>query len=229
MVGAMGFALVCVLAGCAEIGGDAYLVARAVRESMGSGPPLPDFSSGLSSKYRYLMVQVNDSRAAVLRLGFEELTDSGLLESWYSNDGVLIQTLNGRLASVQGLPVEWRSVRWQGTSGLALPSESSIRRNRDVVPGYVFDVADVMHDQASAFGDVPRAALAGQATAGYWSQFKWYKESVMTEPGSMALPASWFAVGTHRGMVGMVASYQCLEIGYCLKLARWPLESAPQS
>lgn len=218
-------ALVQLLLACSSVGGDALTIINAARQSTSSSSTLPDFSSGLDPKYRYLWVQAGDDRAAVLALGFEEVTPKGTLETWYATGGGFIQTLNGRLASSQGLQSQWAAVKWIGQPGLGDQIASDVRRFRDVLPSYVFGVEDQLHTESMPFAQVPPSVLPEFGPSGFWSKYRWFKERVVTTPGTMSVQDSWFATGSHRAQSRtIVASYQCMDQHYCLKTARWPLE-----
>lgn len=211
------------LSGCSSVGGDASSLVKLVRQSW-QDAPMPNFSTGLNPKYRYLWLHVTDRSPVVLALGFEEVTPNGLLETWYSNDNAFVQTINGRLAAVRGLRYEWTSVRWLGQPVLSDAAAPAVVRTRDVFPSYAFGVTDQLFAQTVSFSQVPAQVLPRVGESPYWSEYAWIKETARTHPVAQALPDAWFAVGVHRGLRSTVAGFQCMAADFCLSFARWPLE-----
>lgn len=185
---------------------------------------MPDFASGLNPQYRYLWLQVPGRQPVVLALGFEESTPSGLLETWYSSDNAFVQTLNGRLASVRGLALQWRSVQWQGQPEMGTVSIAPVLRTRDVLPSYTYGVVDQLVSQAVSFVQVPPAVLPPVGGAAFWTQYPWFREKITTQPSHMSVADSWYAVGVHRGLRSVVGGFQCMDQKFCFTFARWPLE-----
>ena len=216
------------LQACSSFKSDALLFIDLARGSLNEGPALPTPSNGLDLKYRYLMVQVVGQPAAMLVLSNEYSTPNGLLEVWVAADGSLIQTMNGRLGSLSGLATQWSSVRWIGTPiedpTLVESVGDATQRIRDVMPTYAYNVADVLHSERVDFALIPHHAIPSQGDLDQWGKHTWLQERVVTSPGNMSPGDSWVALGTHRGLRGVVASYQCIDKTLCLKTARWPIE-----
>lgn len=216
------------LQACSSFKSDALLFIDLARGSLNEGPALPTPSNGLDLRYRYLMVQVAGQPAAMLVLSTEHLMPNGLLEVWVAADGSLIQTMNGRLGSLSGLSTQWSSVRWVGAPiedpALVASVGVAVQRIRDVMPIYAYNVADVIRSEKVDFALVPRDAIPSQGNLAQWGKYTWLRERVVTSPGNMSPGDSWVALGTHRGLRGVVASYQCIDKTLCLKTARWPIE-----
>jgi hypothetical protein len=208
------------LAACSSLSGDYGLVVEAISLSR-QQVQLPTFSSGLNSRYRYLAVHPTGGTKAVFILGFESITPQGLSEVWYSADGVMLQTLNGRIAATRGYPFQWASVSWhqQGTA---------LERSRDDLSAGVFSVVDSITTRSVGFSSVPPHAWASWVTASAAvSQLIWVQDDITTQPATLSPGTGWVAHGTHRGANNWVFSHQCLNAGYCFSLARWPLEVEP--
>lgn len=216
------------LQACSSFKSDALLFVDLARRSVSAGPELPTPSSGLDLKYRYLMVQVVGQPAAMLVLSTEYSTPSGLLEVWVAADGSLIHTMNGRLGSNTGLETQWPSTRWIGAPiedpALVASVHVAVQRIRDVMPTYAYNVTDVLSSEKVDFALVPRYAMPSKGDMAQWGKYTWLQERVVTTPHNMSPGDSWFAIGTHRGRSGVVASYQCIDKTFCMKTARWPLE-----
>lgn len=207
----------CTVAGCGSIAGDYGLVAQSLWQSR-SQPPLPTFSSGLNAKYRYLSVQPTSGIAAVFVLGFERQTPVGLAEVWYSADGVMLETLNGRISRTRGYPVQWASVVWHA-------DDNALVRQRDDLSASTFGITDHITPTPIGFAQIPTNVWAPwQAHAARLSQFAWSHDVATTAPVAFAVPGGWVAQGEHRGLKSWVFSYQCLGSAFCVHLARWPLE-----
>lgn len=221
------------LQACSSFKSDALLFVDLARRSVSDGPTFPTPSTGLDLKYRYLIVQVVGQPAAMLVLSTEHSTANGLLEVWSAADGSLIQTTNGRLGAFAGLATQWSAVRWIGVpfegSAPVAPGSATVQRIRDVLPDYAYNVTDVFHTEKVDFTLVPRHAIPAQGDLGQWGRYAWLRERLVTSPGKLGPGDSWFAIGTHRGRPGVVASYQCIDKSLCLKTARWPLEQADTS
>ncbi len=210
--------------GCASVGGDSALIIKSVQQAI-APPSLSDSAAKLDPRFRYLWVQAASQSPVILVLGFEESTPNGLQETWYSADGGFIQTLNGRLSANRGLAWQWNSVRWVGQPGSV--GNSPVVRFRDVLPAYGYGVADRFTAQAADFKDVPAKVLPPLSPAQTWSRYQWFIERSQTEPNAFSVPDAWFATGVHRGLHGVIASFQCMQPDYCIKTARWPLATLP--
>ncbi len=214
------------LVGCSSFKSDALLFAEIAKTSFGSGPDLPTPSTGLDLKYRYLMVQVNGQNPSMLALSTERQTVNGLLEVWVASDGGTIQTLNGRLSASSGLATQWISVRWVGAPVIDENIKTGeVKRLRDVMPHYTYNVADTLSLTPVNFANVPQNVMPAQGDRAHWAQYNWFQERIETHPSSMRIGDAWIALGVHRGLQSVVASYQCVDQTLCLKTARWPLET----
>ncbi|GEM_PF-6446633 len=185
----------------------------------GKQPELPLFGSGLDPAYRYLYVKPNDGVAAIFVLSFEKRIPQGLLEGWYSADGVYVSTLDGRLSAVHGYSVGWTQSSWQWQGG------GRLVRTRDVSTNHLYGVVDIVESNVSTVQLAP-VTLTGWLSRSSvpLSLLTWQVDRHRSSPVSQSLPDAWLAFGWHRGLYSMVASHQCLEPDFCFHLARWPLD-----
>ena len=194
------------------------------------------------ARYRYLRVEVDGHPPGMLALGYLDHAAQGVVEVWYSASGEVLRTLNGRIVGTVGLQTDWASVRlhplppvWDAllVDRVLNPAPLVFTRVRSVMPGYRFDVTEAV--QLSRVGAaLPRALLAvlpPTLPESLAAHYQWFHESYVdasaanaTTESASALPDSWFAWGRHRGVAGVVFSYQCLAPDFCLKLQRWPVQ-----
>ena len=214
--------LAALVGGCASLSGDYGLIGQALLKSH-APLALPNFGSGLNAKYRYLAVYPQGGIKAVFIMGFERSTPLGLVEVWYSADGVMLETLNGRLSGTRGYPVQWASVQWAGDA-------SALVRTRDDLTHGIFGVVDLIHPVAVEFSGVPAHVWSPWLSQpAVLANLSWFTDKVHTQPSTGAPAAGWVAQGVHRGQSTWVFSHQCLAVDFCLHLARWPLEIGPAS
>jgi hypothetical protein len=170
--------------------------------------------------YRYLRVDVQGSKPALMVLAFEDPDPHGMIEVWYSASGQVIKTQLGRIVFTSGLQHNWSNVRLNFEGNNWLPSEESVvtyRRLRDEMPGYRHQIADdikVASLSAPSSKQLP-AHLPHDAV----KSWKWFQEV-----SSGTLPVVKYAWGVHRGLATIVYSEQCLAPTYCLQLTRWPIQ-----
>ena len=173
--------------------------------------------------YRYLRVDVDGRKPALMVLAFEESDPFGSIEVWYSASGQVIKTQQGRIVATSGLQTNWNRVKYSGLEPEWLPKSGSAvqyQRVRDEMPGYKYGLTDSVKLQSlPEFPaiDLPKALTYEQA-----SRFKWFRET-----SSGGLPNAWYAQGLHRGLTTVVYSEQCLSVKFCLKLLRWPIQENP--
>jgi len=67
-----------------------------------------ELNPGLS----YLRVTIKD-KPLLMVLGYTEVLPQGTLNTWYSNQGEVLQLLNGRVWSTAGLAIDWKNVRFE--------------------------------------------------------------------------------------------------------------------
>lgn len=210
------FVLVLSLSGCSTLLGDVGLVVQNIWQNRAE-PPLPTFDSGLLPRYRYMLVHPVGGTPAIYILGAERNTPQGLWESWYSQDGAFIETFNGQLTNLRAYGVRWFSGQWQASNGKLI-------RSRDVLGLQLFSVADVVSTSPAHVSGLPAPMLVtlNQRVPAH-STWQWFTQVYQTTPSQAALPSAWLAMGTHRGIHWVVASYQCASPALCLRMLRWPV------
>jgi hypothetical protein len=186
-------------------GGDAHIPAK------------PDLA------YRYLRVDIEGRKTALMVLAFEEAHPNGAIEVWYSASGQVIKMQNSRVIATSGLETDWLRVQYspQAPEWSQLSNQpTQYSRLRDEMPGYRYAVADAL--QLSAVQGVPAIRLPQSLPPATAQSYRWFQER-----SSSTLPPAWYAWGVHRGQATVVYSEQCLSAQLCLKLQRWPLQEAP--
>ena len=187
-------------------------VSRTVADAMGWGPGVDAIV--LNPQLRYLRVSAS-GKPVLMVLGYEQATPSGLLETWYSNSGEVLQLRDGRLQSTAGLPLDWRAVRYKGLPDWAqLPGLGSARfeRERDEMPAYRFGLSETVLIKAVA---APRNARLTGLPA---DALAWYEETVQDRP--YALASARYGVRRQDGQV--VYGEQCLSPDFCIAWQTWP-------
>lgn len=175
----------------------------------------------LNSQYRYLRVDVEGRKSALLVLGYVDPHPRGDIEVWYSSSSEVLKLQNGRIIGTSGLEVDWRAVRYDPTppSWSNIPAQGGVyARSRDMMPGNRYAISDQIELTEWHGLDAPvQGAKLGKLADK--SGYRWFKEVSI---GQVALPASWYAVGLYQGRNMVVYSEQCLTKSLCLKLTRWP-------
>jgi len=171
----------------------------------------------LNPKLRYLRVTIKD-KPLLMVLGYEEAIPQGTLETWYSNQGEVLQLLNGRVWSTAGLAIDWKNVRYQ-----ALPTWSSLEgsgsvafvRSYDQMPRYAFDVTEQV--QIYPVPTPTNANLTGMPA----SQLKWFEEKA--KGTSHALPSARYGLAMNDGQPVVVYGEQCFAANLCFSWQTWPV------
>ena len=171
----------------------------------------------LNPQLRYLRVTIKD-KPLLMVLGYEEANHQGTLETWYSNQGEVLQLLNGRVRSTAGLAIDWKNVRYP-----ALPSWASLVggafhefvRMHDQMPRYAFDVAEQV--QIYSIPAPTNANLTGMPA----SQLKWFEEKV--KGTSHALPSARYGLAIDNGQPVVVYGEQCFAADLCFSWQTWPV------
>lgn len=168
--------------------------------------------------FQYLKV-TSYGRPAYLVLGYTEPASGA--QVWYSAQGEVIKLQNGRLVGALGLETEWRDVRWgdvpawQSLTHTPDSTEWTFRRERDVMPGYRFNVSESLRLRAVSLGRVKTQlgkALPSLADSTAWL---WFEENTTD------LPPAFYALDAKRQPPQVVWTYQCLSPGFCLSLEPW--------
>jgi hypothetical protein len=178
--------------------------------------------AGLDPRFTYLRVTVGKP-VVFLALGYVDPHSNGQVEVWYSAKGEVIRLQNGRVVGAAGTLTEWRQVRvpvmpsWRE---LAKQSEAySWQRERDVMPGYRFDVRDTLQLQRIAAPS--RSAVVGIAPA----LLTWFEETSVSVPANQiatdTLRPARYAVEFSGDTERVVYGEQCLNAELCITWQRW--------
>jgi len=171
----------------------------------------------LNPKLRYLRVTIKD-KPLLMVLGYEEAKPQGILETWYSNQGEVLQLLNGRVWSTASLAIDWKNVRYQALPTWAiLVGSSSVEfvRSYDQMPRYAFDVTEQV--QIYPVPTPTNANLTGMPA----SQLKWFEEKV--KGTSHALPSARYGLAMNNGQPVVVYGEQCFAADLCFSWQTWPV------
>ena len=148
----------------------------------------------------------------------------GDIEVWYSGNGEVIRTQNGRIVATSGLPIDWRAVRFASSppSWSAVPAEGAFyQRSRDEMPLHRYAITERLKlarlaDQPSAVSMAPLPLAQARAAT-------WFREDTLSSTAE-PVPSALFAWGNYAGQGAVVYSYQCLSATFCLKLMPWPVQ-----
>jgi len=178
---------------------------------------LDDFQ--LNPNLRYLRVTIKD-KPLLLVLGYTETLPQGTLDTWYSNQGEVIQLLNGRLWSTVGLAIDWKNIRYEVLptwSKLMSQGSSQFLRTRDQMPGYSFDIQHVVHIYSVA------APLQSNLVGQHATQLKWFEEKVESTK-SDNLPSARYGIALKDGQPVQVYGEQCFSNELCFSWQAWPVQ-----
>lgn len=194
-------------------------------------------SGRLDSSLKYLHITLENELPTLLVLGYVDAPVVGqpAVLTWYSGTRQALQTQQGRVVYLSGLPGAPAQVRYQ-PSPIHWPNPKSpfhMQRMWDVPTFYHYSLQESRTLHAIDVADVPRVIqrhlsrhllphvpggtpLKGsQAHPGSWL---WFVEH------GPAGPVSWYATANIQGGVQeVVYSYQCVLVNQCLHLAPWPL------
>lgn len=175
--------------------------------------------AGLDPRLAYLRVTAK-GRAAFVLLGYVEPHPQGPVEVWYSGELETLRLQNGRLVGLSGSSGEWHGVRlpelpsW--TDLLAHEGAFRWQRQRDVMPGYRFNLRDEL--QLRAIAPPRQSALVGLDGAG----LRWFEERMITTSiPSETLPPARYALQVSPGGAEVVYAEQCVTPDFCLTWQRW--------
>ena len=171
----------------------------------------------LNPQLRYLRVTIKD-KPLLMVLGYEEATPQGTLETWYSNQGEVLQLLNGRVRSTAGLAIDWKNIRYQALptwAGLVGSTSKEFVRVHEQMPRYAFDVSEQV--QIYSVPAPTNANLIGMPA----SQLKWFEEKV--KGTSHALPSARYGLAMNNGKPVVVYGEQCFATDLCFSWQTWPV------
>jgi hypothetical protein len=198
------------LSGCAPGSGALYDTLKGVSPlSKSSGEPV-----GLVSGLDYLRVN-NGGVVTYLALWGVEPGPDGQREVWISGSRELVKTVDGRVVSTAGLPVDWRETRfdgipsWRSLSGAV--AAASFVRERDVMPGYRYGIRERL--QLTRAVPTQESRLENLAPEGA----EWFEERVLgLDSGLPVMPSNWYAVVKGADGAGqVVAGTHCMSPEYC--------------
>lgn len=177
----------------------------------------------LNPAFHYMKVMPNNKSyhpgpSAFLALGRTEQAPCGLIKSWYSRPGEILQTCNGRIVGSAGLSLNWSSVRFDPIPSWEEANLHPIKytRVRDVMPGYYFGITEKITLRKIATPHCCHLVERGCQT------LTWFEESVtQVTPANMKIPPARFAVAFSKGYAEVVYSEQCLAPNQCYVLQEW--------
>jgi len=192
-------------------------------------PPNDDaLPAQLNPQLRYLRVDVPGRPPALLVLGYLDPHPEGEIEVWYSSQGEVLKTRQGRIIGTAGLELDWRRVatippapRWQEVTAAG----HRYRRLRDEMPGYRQSIASDM--VVIPWTGLPNTALAASLPPERARRYQWFREEEANSSLGNPLPAAWYAWGRYNGQAAVVFSQQCLSVTFCLSLQPWPPQDNP--
>jgi len=180
----------------------------------------PADAAPLRPDLRYLRV-TTQGRVALLVLGYVEPGAQGETEVWYSGTGEVLRLRQGRIIGTTGLATDWRQVRLP-----ALPAWGEIagdglqyRRERDVMPGYLYNLGDTLALRPIAAP--AKSALKNVAA----DKLRWFEEFVVSGSEELRqLPPARYAIAIAQGRETPTYGEQCLAADLCLTWQRWPAQ-----
>ena len=181
----------------------------------------------LDPRLRYLRVDVEGRPPALLVLGYLDPNPQGEVEVWYSSQGEILKTRNGRIVGTAGLELDWRRVVMSPAPPdwiTVATSGQRYHRWRDEMPGYRQNIGTNL--SVAPWPGLPNVTLAASMPSDRARRYQWFREDD-TSGSQDALPAAWFAVGSYDGQAAVVYSRQCLSANFCLNLQRWPPQDVP--
>ncbi len=183
-------------------------------------------------QYRYLRAQVQGYPPAMLALAYLEPDLAGTVEVWVSARREVLRIQNGRVVATVGLPNDWSATRFSPAPppwGQVSTQKHRFFRIHDESKGYrtdLMDTAELLRWTQVLPPEVLEIIVPSLPLTVAQS-YTWHRESYRSDSAQTIEP-SWFAWGTHRGIQGVVFSYQCLGAGECVTLQAWPPEVPAQ-
>lgn len=190
-------------------------------------PKDPLETAKLDARFRYLRVDTGRN-TALLVLGYVDPISGDTAhaeEVWYSGTKEVVRLIGGRLSSTAGLAANWQDVHFSAIptwrSVLRASSGGSYQRTRDVMPGYVTGIHELVTIRAMA----PPATLPSKTILPQGVQ--WFEEVATRMDGRASpLPPARFAVDLAGPVERVVYSQQCLSERLCLTFQ--PIDTARQ-
>ncbi len=214
------------LAGCASNTLLSEVTTAVFRQYMGRATDITT-NAPLNPAYRYLKVDVPGKSSAILVLGYVDAHAQGDIQVWYSAQGEVLKTQQGRIVGTAGLEVDWLAVRFPSAPpdwSQVTQQTTSYTRVRDEMPSYRYSITEQI--KMEAMSERPAILLSSTFLLNTAIQYEWVRESVIAST-VQALPPSWYAFVAHKNKRRLVYSYQCLSAQLCLSVQPWPVEGAP--
>jgi hypothetical protein len=164
----------------------------------------------LDPRYKYLRVVWMDQEIYMAR-GYTRPGPDGVEEGWYTAKADLMKLVSGRLMGIYGAEVEWLGVtyqnmpKWEG-----LGSRTTIRRIRDVAPGYRYGLKETI--EILRLETTPVNRIVGLDP----TKLFWFEERIVE---GEKLPPSRYALDKNNSVV---YSELCIAPGNCLSWQVWP-------
>lgn len=179
----------------------------------------------LDPRYSYLRVTSN-GKAGLLVLGNVDQDATGQpVQVWYSAGSEVLRLRAGRLAGLEGTPVEWRTVRWPEApppwEDVGQHSQVAYTRDRDEMPGYRLGLKDAL-----SLKQIPPPSSSewrGPVPPG----LQWYEEV----PANGTAFTARYAVQRLGDAALPLYGEQCLARDFCLTWQVWPspVSTPPQA
>lgn len=187
-------------------------VTQTLVEAFGKGTGVSQLQ--LNPKFQYLKVTSGKSEALMV-LGYTNTHPQGLVQTWYTQSGEVLQLQNGRIVSTKGLSADWWAVQYQGLPTwemLLRTKTATFTRARDEMPGYRFGVSETITLQRI---QPPKDAhLQGVSP----SSLVWFEERVQGQ----AVASARFGLKMDQQTATVVYGEQCLSADFCIAWQTWP-------
>lgn len=187
----------------------------------------------LNPNYRYLKVDAN-GQPALLVLGYQDKRNHGLQDVWYSNFKEVVEINGGRLASTEGLDVNWTTVVLYNPPALSealLSNQNRLSkrtpqfrytRMRTTMPGYHVNIREtvIMRALNETPGDAPKVFQSLEKD----SDIRWVEE-VVSIPANNQNPSikplrAIYAIDSKTNAV--IFGKQYLTSEYYVSWLSWP-------
>jgi hypothetical protein len=173
----------------------------------------------LNPNLSYLRVTVGSDRPVLMVLGYLEPSTHGPVETWYSNEGEVLNLHNGRIVATKGLAVDWVNTRYYSLhawSDMVRRMSAEFGRQTDQMPGYRFDINENI--SIASVRAPNNSNLVGVSA----DNLSWYEETVRGT--SHGLPSARYGLRlTSNGPV-VVYGEQCLSKDFCISWQSWPVK-----
>ena len=172
----------------------------------------------LNPSLRYLRVTIKD-KPLLMVLGYTEALPQGTLDTWYSNQGEVLQLLNGRVWSTAGLAIDWKNIPYEVLptwSKLMSQGSAQFVRTHDQMPGYALGIQQKVQIYSVT------APTQSNLVVLPASQLKWFEEKVVSTK-SDTLPSARYGIALKDGQPVQVYGEQCFSNELCFSWQAWPV------